>query len=61
MEKRDHLLKGKIEMSGTAIAVFAYLLYAGFLALCIGFTLFCIAWITVLPTIGLLYWIGYLQ
>ncbi len=25
------------------------------------FVLFCIAWVTVLPTIGLLYWFGYLS
>lgn len=25
------------------------------------FALFCIAWVTVLPTIGLLYWFGYLS
>jgi len=24
-------------------------------------TAFCIAWVTVLPTIGLLYWMGYLK
>ena len=23
--------------------------------------LFCLAWVTILPTIGLLYWLGYLK
>jgi len=25
------------------------------------FVAFCIAWLTILPTIGLLYWMGYLK
>lgn len=25
------------------------------------FVLFCIAWVTIFPTIGLLYWFGYLS
>lgn len=27
----------------------------------IGFALFCLAWVTIFPTIGLLYWFGYLS
>lgn len=30
-------------------------------AISLAFALFCIAWVTVLPTIGLLYWFGYLS
>lgn len=29
--------------------------------LSVAFSVFCIAWVTVLPTIGLLYWFGYLS
>lgn len=28
---------------------------------CILFVLFCIAWVTIFPTIGPLYWFGYLS
>jgi hypothetical protein len=31
------------------------------IASCFLFVAFCIAWVTVLPTIGLLYWMGYLK
>lgn len=38
----------------TLLAIIAVLLS-------LAFALFCIAWVTVLPTIGLLYWFGYLS
>lgn len=38
-------------------SIIAFVAIAGTIA----FGLFCLAWITVLPTIGLLYWMGYLQ
>jgi hypothetical protein len=37
-------------MSDAIVVIFATL-----------FTLFVIAWVTILPTIGLLYWMGYLK
>lgn len=37
--------------------IFAFVLIAS----CVAFAAFCLAWVTVLPTIGLLYWMGYLK
>lgn len=44
-------------MSELFALIFAFLTAA----FCFGIMLFCVAWVTILPTIGLLWWTGALQ